>query len=94
MSTVPRPEYPRPQLCRENWTNLNGEWRFAFDDEDRGRREGWQNTGGGSLRDGPPFDRTITVPITGVFVARPSARLREWPEDRERGGSLCTTSPR
>ena len=63
MSTVPRPEYPRPQLCRENWTNLNGEWRFAFDDEDRGRREGWQNAGGGSLRDGPPFDRTITVPF-------------------------------
>nr|MDQ3318076.1 glycoside hydrolase family 2 [Actinomycetota bacterium] len=63
MSTVPRTEYPRPQFRRENWTNLNGEWRFAFDDEDRGRREGWQNTGGGSLRDGAPFDRTITVPF-------------------------------
>jgi hypothetical protein len=24
--------YPRPQLQRANWLNLNGEWRFAFDD--------------------------------------------------------------
>ncbi|WP_207956772.1 glycoside hydrolase family 2 protein [Rubrobacter tropicus] len=64
MSTVPRPEYPRPQFRRKDWTNLNGEWRFAFDDEDRGRREGWQNVFGGSLRDGSSaFDRTITVPF-------------------------------
>lgn len=25
----PRPEYPRPQLRRATWTNLNGEWEFA-----------------------------------------------------------------
>ena len=63
MSTVPRPEYPRPQFRREGWTNLNGGWRFAFDDEDRGRREGWQNVFGGSLRNDSPFDRKITVPF-------------------------------
>ena len=28
---VPRPEYPRPQLVRENWMNLNGEWQFEAD---------------------------------------------------------------
>lgn len=28
---VPRNEYPRPQMVRENWINLNGEWEFAFD---------------------------------------------------------------
>ena len=27
--------YPRPQLQRSNWTSLNGNWRFAFDDERR-----------------------------------------------------------
>ena len=32
----PRPEYPRPQFRRPDWTNLNGEWAFAFDDEDAG----------------------------------------------------------
>ena len=26
----PFPEYPRPQMRRENWTNLNGWWEYAF----------------------------------------------------------------
>lgn len=26
----PLPEYPRPQLVRERWVNLNGRWDFAF----------------------------------------------------------------
>ncbi len=29
--TTPRPEYPRPQFVRQNWTNLNGEWDFEID---------------------------------------------------------------
>ena len=24
------PEYPRPQMVRENWTNLNGLWQYAI----------------------------------------------------------------
>ena len=28
---VPRPEYPRPQLVRREWLNLNGVWGFCFD---------------------------------------------------------------
>ncbi len=36
-----RTEYPRPQLVRENWKNLNGKWRFAFDDQDIGIKEQW-----------------------------------------------------
>ncbi len=27
---LPRPEYPRPQLVRQSWTNLNGMWRYAI----------------------------------------------------------------
>ena len=27
------PEYPRPQLVRNDWINLNGEWAFAFGNE-------------------------------------------------------------
>lgn len=30
--SIPRNEYPRPQFVRENWTNLNGEWEFSFEE--------------------------------------------------------------
>lgn len=62
MSTVPRPEYPRPQFRRQDWTNLNGAWRFAFDDGDVGLAEGWQNVTAAGL-EGSPFNRAITVPF-------------------------------
>ena len=28
-------EYPRPQLVRQEWMSLNGQWKFMFDDEQR-----------------------------------------------------------
>jgi len=61
---LPRPEYPRPQFRRPEWTNLNGEWAFAFDDEDAGLARGWHRVSPEDLRsEGPPFDRHITVPF-------------------------------
>ncbi len=33
--------YPRPDFAREQWLNLNGTWRFAFDDQDVGEKEKW-----------------------------------------------------
>src|SRR5690348_7169153 len=54
-SNIPRPEYPRPQFVRECWLNLNGEWEFAFDDDDRGCRENWS--------EGKKLERSITVPF-------------------------------
>jgi beta-galactosidase/beta-glucuronidase len=47
--------HPRP-LLRRPWTDLSGEWGFAFDDADRGRAEGW-------VDDPAAFPRTITVPF-------------------------------
>ena len=32
MPNEPRPEYPRPRLRRRDWINLNGLWRFGFDE--------------------------------------------------------------
>src|SRR5439155_6906850 len=47
---------PRPQLRRERWANLNGVWRFAFDDAGRGLDGGWPDTLA-------PLDREIVVPF-------------------------------
>lgn len=33
------PEYPRPQLVRDKWTNLNGLWDFAIVSADKASRE-------------------------------------------------------
>ena len=41
-SKIARPEYPRPDFQRERWMNLNGLWGFAFDDENIGEKQGWQ----------------------------------------------------
>ena len=60
---TPRPEYPRPQFRRQDWTNLNGEWAFAFDDEDAGLTRGWQGVAAEDLRSGSAFDRRISVPF-------------------------------
>jgi beta-galactosidase/beta-glucuronidase len=34
---IPRPEYPRPQMVRDSWMNLNGEWQFEHDPGSSGR---------------------------------------------------------
>ncbi|MBN2626291.1 MAG: glycoside hydrolase family 2 [Spirochaetales bacterium] len=46
--------YPRPDFARKEWISLNGQWDFAFDDEDKGLGEGWSG--------GTPLDRKIQVP--------------------------------
>jgi beta-galactosidase/beta-glucuronidase len=52
-------EYPRPQLVRERWTSLNGEWQFTFDDDHRHA----------SPRDAIDWTRTITVPFAPEAAA-------------------------
>jgi len=37
---IPRPEYPRPQMVRESWINLNGLWEFEFDFGRSGKERG------------------------------------------------------
>ena len=54
-STLPRPEYPRPQLQRADWVNLNGPWTFSFDFGKSGMQRGLMASTG--------FDREIIVPF-------------------------------
>ena len=57
MENIPRPEHPRPQMVRQKWQNLNGQWEFAFDFGDSGKdREMWKSDSGG-------FNKQITVPF-------------------------------
>lgn len=56
-----RNEYPRPQYKRNDWTNLNGKWRFTFDDLNRGERERWFEK--------PNFTDEINVPFTYETIA-------------------------
>lgn len=51
--------YPRPQLVRDNWTSLNGQWDFAFDDELRFHQPS----------DPIVFDQAITVPFAPESAA-------------------------
>jgi hypothetical protein len=39
--TLPHPEYPRPQLARENWINLNGWWNYGISPADGGGPDMW-----------------------------------------------------
>lgn len=48
--------YPRPQLVREAWIDLCGDWSFTFDDADAGQLGRWQDHD-------DVFDRRITVPF-------------------------------
>ena len=41
MAAIPRSEHPRPDRLRKNWLTLNGPWRFAFDEKNVGKQEGW-----------------------------------------------------
>ena len=50
------PDYPRPQMIRTDWENLNGAWDFAFDDAAEGEKNGWQ--------DGFAPQHTSEVPFT------------------------------
>lgn len=50
-----RNEYPRPSLRRPEWLSLNGEWDFAFDDQQVGLTQKWFLNGKFPLKIQVPF---------------------------------------
>lgn len=53
--SIRRTEYPRPQMVRNNWLNLNGLWEFQVDPGLSGEERG--------LHQGGKFSKTINVPF-------------------------------
>ncbi len=85
---IPRSEYPRPQMVRERWLNLNGRWEFEIDRGDSGLERG--------LRD-RSLAQQILVPFVpeselsgigdtdflhAVWYARDVTFPADWAEDR------------
>ena len=64
---APLPEYPRPQLRRESWLNLNGRWQYAI----RPRKEG----------EPAVFDGEIIVPFSPECLLSGVQKI-VMPEDR------------
>ena len=57
--------HPRPMMCREAWTSLDGTWQFAHDDAREGIASRWFHPSSAEA-----FEQSIQVPYPGV------ARLR------------------
>lgn len=56
MMNIPRAEYPRPQMVRDGFVNLNGQWEFEFDFGCSGReRKMYENSA--------VYSKEITVPF-------------------------------
>ena len=54
-NNIPRPEFPRPQMVRDAWVNLNGEWDFEFDFGKTGRDR--------KMSEGKDYSKKILVPF-------------------------------
>ena len=54
--SIPRSEYPRPQVVREGWMNLNGQWQFEIDQGRSGEVRGLH-------KEGVALSGEITVPF-------------------------------
>ena len=67
--------YPRPQLVRSTWTNLNGTWKFQFDDKNDGETQRWYEAF-------PEQPLSIEVPFTYETkrsgIGDPAAHEQVW----------------
>ncbi len=57
---TPTAPHPRPQLTRERWFNLSGQWQFCYDDRDVGLDRRWHESWDPSAG---VVERTIVVPF-------------------------------
>ena len=79
------PEYPRPQMVRDRWLNLNGLWDYAITAKDAGRPAAWD--GRSSSRS--PSSRPYRASASPSGPPRPSGidGRSSSPRTGEAGGS-------
>ena len=58
--------YPRPQLVRDNYMLLNGQWDFAFDEEGKGLSDGYINGFTDKLKINVPFAYQTAMSGIGI----------------------------
>ena len=85
------PEYPRPQMVRAKWTNLNGLWDYAIRPKDektaravRGQTAGALRGGIGALRSEAPAHAGTAALVPPHLHGRSPRRARE---------CCCTSAP-
>ncbi len=86
---IPRPEYPRPQLVREEWINLNGEWQFEIDHGNSGKKRGLlqkENLSGSIIVPFCPESKLSTVEykdfMAAVWYKRSFTVPKEWLDNK------------
>lgn len=90
MMNLPRSEYPRPQMRRDAWTNLNGPWDFAFDLSRSGMDRKFYENGEYTHRITVPFCPESTLSGIGFtdFMAAVWYRRTFRLEDAQRAGRV------
>lgn len=79
-------DYPRPQLVRDEWLNLNGEWDFRFDDDNAGERDNWQEKFEGTHKINVPFTYETKASGIGIEAFHPQvwySRVVAIPQEAE-----------
>lgn len=87
--------YPRPQLLRASWCDLDGPWSFRHDDDGAGTAAGWPNGFSG----GPQIEVPFPPESTASGIAEPGFHPVVWysrqigPDELAMAGH-CASRPR
>lgn len=71
-SWAPLSLYPRPQMVRDHWIPLDGEWMFAFDDADEGESRGWFHRTEDEIRKNNSIEKSTVIRVPYTYETKES----------------------